>query len=100
MKRESRSLARYRMDRFPKFASIKAQREFWDGHDAIETLGTNGWKISKPGNTSVRSVYVAKVGRRGAVIHVPREWLASIGARKGRSIKARITGKRLVMELA
>jgi hypothetical protein len=88
------------MRRVPKFASTKSQREFWDSHDAIEILGTNGWKISKPGNTSVRSVYVAKVGRRGAVIRVPREWLASIGARKGRKIKARVSGKRLVMELA
>jgi hypothetical protein len=82
------------MTRFPKFAPIKAQREFWDSHDAIDILGTNGWKISKAGTTSVRSVYVAKVGTRGAVVHVPREWLEFIGARKGRSIKARVTGKR------
>jgi hypothetical protein len=75
------------MRRMPKFASIKAEREFWDGHDAIEVLGEVGWKVSEAGATKVKSVYVAKVGRRGAVIHVPREWLLSIGAKKGQKIK-------------
>jgi hypothetical protein len=88
------------MRRIPKFTSTKAQREYWDSHDAIEILGTNGWKISKAGTTSVISLYVTKVGTRGAVVRVPREWLAAIGAKKGRSIKARVSGKRLVMELA
>jgi hypothetical protein len=88
------------MRRIAKFPSIKAEREFWDNHDAIEILGEHGWKVSEPGATRVKSVYVAKVGARGAVIHVPREWLASIGARKGRKIKAQVRGKRLVMELA
>ena len=88
------------MARIPKFTSLKAQREFWDTHDAIEVLGEKGWKVSEPGSTYVSSFYVTKVGSRGAVIHVPREWLASIGAKKGRKIKARVTGKRLVMELA
>ena len=88
------------MRRMPKFAFIKAEREFWDSHDATETLGEEGWKVSERGATSVKSVYVAKVGTRGAVIHVPREWLVSIGARKGQKIKAQVRGKRLVMELA
>jgi hypothetical protein len=88
------------MSKVAKFTCIKAQREFWDSHDAIEIFGTNGWKISKAGTTSVRSLYVTKVGTRGAVVRVPREWLAAIGAKKGRSIKARVSGKRLVMELA
>ena len=88
------------MARIFKFTSLKAQREFWDTHDAIEVLGEKGWKVSEPGSTYVTSFYVTKVGSRGAVIHVPREWLASIGAKKGRKIKARVTGKRLVMELA
>lgn len=88
------------MPRIPKFTSIKAEREFWDTHDAIEVLGETGWKVSEPGSTYVTSVYVAKVGTRGAVIRIPREWLASIGARKGRKIKAQVRGKRLVMELA
>lgn len=88
------------MARIPKFTSMKAEREFWDTHDAIEVLGEKGWKVSEPGSTYVTSFYVTKVGSRGAVIHVPREWLASIGAKKGRKIKARVTGKRLVMELA
>lgn len=88
------------MRRLPKFTSTKAQREFWDSHDVVKTLGTNGWKISKAGTTSVRSLYVTKVGARGAVVRVPREWLASIGAKKGRSIKATVAGKLLVMELA
>ena len=88
------------MARFPKFASIKAERDFWASHDAIEILGTQGWKVAAPGSTMVTSVYVAKVGTRGAVIRVPREWLASIGAKKGRRIKAHVRGKRLVMELA
>ena len=78
------------MRRMPKFASIKAEREFWDTHDAIQTLGEEGWKVSERGATSVKSVYVAKVGAKGAVIHVPREWLASIGARKGQKIKAQV----------
>ena len=88
------------MGRIPKFKSIKAEREFWDTHDAIEIFGDQGWKVSEPGATSVRSVYVAKVGTRGAVIHVPRKWLGPIGAGRGRKIKARVRGKRLVMELA
>jgi hypothetical protein len=88
------------MRRIPKFASTKAEREFWHTHDAIETLGEKGWKVSERGATSVRSVYVVKVGARGAVVHVPREWLSSIGASKGRKIKAQVKGKRLVMELA
>ena len=88
------------MRRIPKFNSIKAEREFWDTHDAIEIFGEKGWKISEPGATSVKSVYVAKVGTRGALIRVPREWLASIGAKKGQKIKAQVRGKRLVMELA
>lgn len=87
------------MARIPKFTSIKAEREFWDTHDAIEILGERGWKVSEPGSTYVTSVYVAKVGSRGAVICVPKEWLASIGAKKGCKIKARVMGKRLVMEL-
>ncbi len=88
------------MKRVPKFTSMKAEREFWDTHDVIAVLGERGWKVSEPGSTYVTSVYMAKVGTRGAVIRVPREWLASIGARKGRRIKARVKGKRLAMELA
>ena len=88
------------MARIPKFTSMKAEREFWDTHDAIEVLGEKGWKVSEPGSTYVTSVYVAKVGTRGAVIRIPGEWLASIGAKKGCKIKARVKGKRLVMELA
>ena len=88
------------MKRVPKFTSMKAEREFWDTHDAIEVLGETGWKVSEPGSTYVTSLYVTRVGSRGAVIRVPREWLASIGARKGRRIKARVKGKCLVMEVA
>lgn len=88
------------MRQIPKFRSVEAEREFWDTHDAIEILGDRGWKVSEPGTTTVTSVYVAKVGTRGAIIRIPREWLATIGARKGRKIKARVSGKRLVMELA
>ena len=88
------------MKRVPKFTSMKAEREFWDTHDAIEVLGETGWKVSEPGSTYVTSLYVTRVGSRGAVIRVPREWLASIGARKGRRIKAHVKGKCLVMELA
>lgn len=68
------------MTRVPKFRSIKARREFWNTHDAIEVFGKRGWKVSEAGATSVKSVYVAKVGAKGDAIHVPREWLASIGA--------------------
>ena len=88
------------MRRAPKFNSIKDEREFWDTHDAIEILGDKAWKVSEPGATSVKSIYVVKVGAKGAVIHVPREWLVSIGAKKGQKIKAQVRGKRLVMELA
>jgi len=88
------------MQRIPKFSSIKAEREFWDTHDAIEILGEKAWKVSEPGTANVKSIYVAKVGTRGAVIHVPREWLVSMGAKQGQTIKAHLRGKRLVMELA
>jgi len=79
---------------------MKAEREFWDSYDAIEIFGEKGWKISEPGTTSAKSVYLVKVGAKGAVVHVPREWLDSIGAKKGQKIKAHVQGKRLVMELA
>ena len=88
------------MRQVPKFRSVDAEREFWDTHDAIEILGERAWKVSEPCTTRVSSVYMAKVGPRGAVIRVPKEWLATIGAREGRRIKARVSGKRLVMELA
>lgn len=88
------------MRRLPKFHSIKDERKFWETHDAIEILGEKAWKVSEVGATSVESVYVTKVGARGAVIRVPREWLVSIGAKKGQRIKAHVRGKRLVMELA
>ena len=88
------------MRRMPKLASTKAEREFWETHDAIETLGEEGWEVSERGGTKVKSVYVAKVGARGIVVRVPREWLGSIGAKKGRKIRAQIKGKCLVMELA
>ncbi len=91
---------RSKMRRVPKFRSKKAEREFWDTHDVIKILGEQGWKVSDPSTTSVTSVYVTKVGTRGALIRVPMEWLASIGAKKGRKIKAQVKGKRLVMELA
>jgi hypothetical protein len=87
------------MPRIPKFTSLKAERDFWDRHDAVEVLGDRGWKLSAPGATSVRSLYVTKVGTKGAMVHIPRDWLTSIGARKGRKIKAQVRGRRLVMEL-
>ncbi len=43
--------------------SQKAEREFWDTHDAVEILGERGWKVSEPGSTYVTSVYVAKGAR-------------------------------------
>ena len=88
------------MRRIPKFTSLRAARDFWDTHDAVDILGERGWKLSEAGVTSVRSLYVTKVGAKGAVVRVPRDWLASIGARKGRKIKAHVKGKSLVMELA
>jgi len=88
------------MSRLKQFKSIEDEREFWATHDAIETLGESGWKVSKPGATKVTSVYIAKVGSKGAIVRVPKEWLASIGAWKGRKIRARVSGRRLVMELA
>jgi len=78
---------------------VKSEREFWDTHNAVKVLGEKGWKVSEPGSAYVTSLYVTKVGSRGAIIRIPREWLASIGARKGRRIKAQVRGKRLVMEL-
>jgi hypothetical protein len=88
------------MKRVPKRTSTKSLREFWDVHDAIEVFGEHGRKIAEPGSGYVNSIYVSKVGPKGAVVRVPKEWLRSIGATKGRKIKASIRGKRLVMELA
>ncbi len=79
---------------------MKAEREFWDTHDAVEIFGEKGWKVSESGATSVIAICVAKVGSKGAIIHVPTEWLVSIGAKKGQKIKAHVRGKRLVVELA
>ena len=88
------------MRRIPKFTSLRAVRDFWDTHAAVDILGERDWKLSETGVTSVRSLYVTKVGAKGAVVRVPRDWLASIGAGKGRKIKAHVKGKSLVMELA
>jgi len=86
------------MTKLPRFKSLKEEREFWDTHDVFEVLGEEGWQIVEPGTTKVKSVYVTKVGEKGAVIYLPREWLVRMGVKKGRKIKAWTEGKRLVVE--
>jgi len=87
------------MTKLPKFKSIEEERKFWDTHDVFDVLGEEGWKVVQPGTTEVRSVYIATVGDRGAVVRLPKELLDQIGAKKGEKVKAWVEGNRLVIEL-
>ena len=84
--------------KLPKFESLKEEREFWTTHDFFETLGEDGWEHVEQGGARVRSLYVAPVGKHGAVVRVPRDLLDRIGA--DRRVTARVDGTRLIVEAA
>jgi len=87
------------MASLPNFKSLKAEREFWEMHDVFEVLGEEGWEVAEAGNTQIKSMFVTKVGSKGAMLHVPPEWLSRIGAGKGQKLRVWTEGKRLVVEL-
>ncbi len=85
--------------REPKFKSLKEERVFWQTHDAFKVLGDEGWEVIEAGTTQVRSFYIARVGKHGALVRVPRELLERIGAKPGKKIRARTDGNRLLLEV-
>ena len=87
------------MSKLPKFKSIKEEREFWDSHSAFEIFGEDNWEIVEAGTTKVQSIYTAKVRKKGATLHLPKELLTRIGAQDGQKIRAWTEKKRLIVEL-
>jgi hypothetical protein len=83
---------------WPKFKSLHEERAFWDTHDAFEVLGEDGWEVIEAGTTQVQSFYIVEVGKRGAVLRLPRELLSGIGVRAGAKVRAWTQGKRLIIE--
>ena len=63
-------------------------------------LDENKWEIVEAGTTKVRSVYTAKIRKKGATLHLPKEWLTQIEARDGQKVRVWTEGKRLIVELA
>jgi len=88
------------MSKLPKFKSIKEEREFWDSHSAFEIFGEDKWEIVEAGTTKVRSIYTAKVRKKGATLHLPKNLLTRIGVQDGQKIRAWTEKKRLIVELA
>ncbi|NCO35293.1 MAG: hypothetical protein AUJ92_05175 [Armatimonadetes bacterium CG2_30_59_28] len=85
----------------PRFKSLEEERKFWQSHDAFDVLGEEGWEVIAAGETQVSSVYITRVGKRGALVRIPKELLAQIGAdENGRTIRAWKEGSRLVLEAA
>lgn len=82
----------------PQFKSLKEERAFWQTHDAFEVLGEEGWEVVEAGATQVRSFYIARVGKHGAMVRIPKELLEYLGAKGGRRIRVWREGKRLVLE--
>jgi len=82
----------------PGFKSEQEEAKFWQTHDVFETLGEEGWEVAEAGSTKVKSVFRTKVDEKGAFIHLPREFMAKIGAPKGARVKAWTEGNRLVIE--
>ena len=80
----------------PRFSCLKDERAFWDEQDAFDVLGEDDWEIAEEGDVQVRSVYIARIGKRGAAVRLPKDMLDQIGAK--RSVKARVEGKRLIVE--
>jgi len=63
----------------PPFRSLHDERAFWQTHDAVEVLGEESWEVVKAGETQVRSFYITRVGKQGALVHILLELLERIG---------------------
>jgi antitoxin component of MazEF toxin-antitoxin module len=48
----------------------------------------------------VRSLYVVRVGRHGALVRIPRAFLERLGVRKGQKLRVWTEGHRLVLEVS
>lgn len=83
--------------RIPLFTSLRQEREFWQTHDVFNVVDENDWQVVEAGEVQVESVYVSRVGRRGAVLRVPKDALSRVGAKAGSRIEARVEAGKLVI---
>ncbi len=86
--------------KIPRFTSLRQEREFWQTHDVFEVFEDQDWQVAEPAEVEVESVYVSRVDRRGATLRVPGEVLKRLGAKPGSRIRARLEGRKLVIESA
>lgn len=84
--------------KIPLFKSLQDERAFWQTHDALEVLGEEHWELVEAGETQVRSFYIARVGKQGALVHIPLEILDRIGIKQGQKIRAWVEDGHLVVE--
>lgn len=85
-------------NRMPKFESLEEERAFWQTHDVFEVLGEEGWEVVEASATPVKSLYIVRVGKHGALVHIPKALLDQIGATEGQKIRAWTEDNRLVLE--
>jgi hypothetical protein len=84
--------------RIPHFRSRDEERAFWETHDAFEVLGEEGWEVAEAGMTPVRSFYIVRVDRYGALVRIPKTLLEQLGAQEGQKLRVWTEDHRLVLE--
>ena len=84
--------------KIPQFTSLRQEREFLQTHDVFEEFGDDGWQVAEAAEVQVESVFVSRVDCRGATLRVPGEVLARMGAKPGSRVRARLEGRKLVIE--
>ncbi|MCS6936260.1 MAG: hypothetical protein NZ610_01690 [Candidatus Bipolaricaulota bacterium] len=83
--------------KIPRFRSVTEERRFWETHDAFDTLGEEGWEVVEAG-TPVRSLYVVRVGRHGALVRIPKAFLKQLRAKNGQKLRVWTEGSKLILE--
>jgi hypothetical protein len=78
--------------------ALAEERTFWQTHDAFEVLGAEGWEVVEAGKTRVRSFYIVRVDRHGALVRIPKALLERMGAKEGQKLRVWTEGNRLVLE--
>ncbi len=86
--------------KLPVFQSTEEEREFWQTHDAFDVLSEEDWELIEEGETEMSSFYIARVGKEGAQIRIPREVLDRLGIRPGQKVRAWVEDDRLIVEAA
>lgn len=86
--------------KIPRFTSLRQEREFWQTHDVFEVFEEEHWRTAEAGELQLEPVYVSRVDRRGATLRVPRAVLTRMGAKPGSRVRARLEGRKLVIESA